>query len=177
MLAARPGRIRLGVRAAGVLSIITALIATFAVSAPAQADVWVQGMVRSMPTGRCLDSNGAGNVYTLPCDPNGGNPYQQWEYHTVGGSYDNWQYQIVNLRTRRCLDSNWAGNLYTSPCQSGNGWQTWYVHFSDAPENTWGHIFQMRDLVTNRCVDANQPQYLPYTNGCGSNYQDWHWGF
>ncbi|MEZ7005478.1 RICIN domain-containing protein [Streptomyces sp. AD55] len=72
---------------------------------------------KNVATGKCLDSNGAGKVYTLGC--NGGN-YQRWTVRESGAGVVVWK----NVATGRCLDSNGAGNVYTLGCNGGN-YQRW----------------------------------------------------
>jgi serine/threonine-protein kinase len=71
---------------------------------------------QDVATGRCLDSNAAGNLYTNPCQAPG-NDYQTW----VGGVISN---EIVDEHTGLCLDSNYAGQAYTHVCNGGN-FQAW----------------------------------------------------
>ena len=72
-------------------------------------------------TGLCVDSNYAGNAYTLSW--NGGN-YQYWwpTYTGLATGAITWQ----DAQTGRCLDSNYNGNLYTSPCNYNNTYQNWW---------------------------------------------------
>jgi len=71
---------------------------------------------KDVATGRCLDSNAAGNLYTNSCQAPG-NTYQTW----VGGVISN---EIVDEQTGLCLDGNSAGQAYTHAC-NGGGYQLW----------------------------------------------------
>jgi hypothetical protein len=78
--------------------------------------------------GRCLDSNGAGDAYGIPC--NGGG-YQKWHFNYRGKKRDayyqrSWDvYEIINTVTGRCLDANGAKG-YTSGCNGGD-YQLWFM--------------------------------------------------
>jgi serine/threonine-protein kinase len=68
-------------------------------------------------TGRCLDSNAAGALYTSTCQAPG-NAYQTW--YTSRGNKTSYSDGATDL----CLDSNSAGNAYTHICNGGN-YQVW----------------------------------------------------
>jgi hypothetical protein len=79
--------------------------------------------LRDEATGRCLDSNAAGSLYTTkPCQAPG-NPYQDW-YITSPNQI--WWF-IRNVATGLNVDSNAAGNAYTNTYNGGN-FQAW-SHF------------------------------------------------
>lgn len=121
---------------------------------------------RDSATGRCLDSNAAGDVYTSGCQVPG-NYYQDW-YATVWLDYTNNQYYVSfqDRQTGRCLDSNASGDLYTSPCQApGNYYQMWIS----------GSNGTFKDRATGLYLDSN-PGGSAYTHSYGGSadtYQDW----
>ncbi|MCA1706877.1 MAG: RICIN domain-containing protein [Actinobacteria bacterium] len=133
----------------------SAVVANPAHALPPQGRLmrWVNNV-----TGQCLDSNHAGQVYTLPCQPF--NQYQKWY---VGRN----NHTLVNFATGRCLDSNYAGRVYTLPCNGGN-YQNW--------EHVWPSHLQ--DLQTQRCLGVNgrsvyaQPCYFD-SRDYPSPYQVW----
>jgi hypothetical protein len=177
------GRSRTGGRVvARLMLLLSVLIASVAV-VPTAAHADFTTIWRNYRTGRCLDSNDAGHVYTLGC--NGGN-YQNWrvEYFTsldcepaYGECYP--IYRIRNAQTRRCLDSDFNRSLYTSPCQDPNLWQKWEVDAWTDGQNR--QVIQIKDVRTSWCLDANVPEGRPYASGnCyrgWPGYQDWKAGF
>jgi len=81
---------------------------------------------RDEGTHRCLDSNGAGNVYGIPC--NGGD-YQHWWFNFKGTASVQGQtinlWEVVDKATGRCLDANGL-DVYTGGCNGGN-YQKWIM--------------------------------------------------
>lgn len=115
---------------------------------------------RNYATGRCLDANAAGQVYTSPCGP-ADNPFQHWAYD---GRH------LVQQATGRCLDSNFSSAVYTSPCgPADNPYQSWYP--------STGANAGPVDLATRRILDSNAAGQV-YTSvpSTGFNpYQNWSW--
>ncbi|MBB6568504.1 ricin-type beta-trefoil lectin domain protein [Kribbella sandramycini] len=72
------------------------------------------GMLRNNSTGRCLDANGSGGVYTNVCDVN--NTFQ-WFVRQPDTT-------IKHGASGRYLDSNGGGDVYTLPA-NGSPNQRW----------------------------------------------------
>jgi hypothetical protein len=122
--------------------------------------VVLSGEFGSQATGRCLDSNAAGHVYTNPCD--GNNKYQWWDVSTALPG----RYVLRNQATGRCLDSNTKGSVYTSPCDNNNTYENWTLNRDSATT--------IESSQTHRCLDSNKAGSA-YTSPCDSNnhYEIW----
>ncbi|MGI5182421.1 RICIN domain-containing protein [Dactylosporangium sp. CA-152071] len=87
---------------AALVAIVTIAVSAVAFQSPAQAYRGAN-ILRNWATGRCLDSNRNGDVYTLPRDlPVGSNDHQMWEPVLVAKA----ESHIVIFRNRatgRCL--------------------------------------------------------------------------
>jgi hypothetical protein len=115
--------------------------------------------LRNLATGRCLDSNYEGKVYTLACN---GGAFQKWNI-----TFDATEYQIRNVQTGRCLYSNAQGNVYANAC-SGGPYQRWVIFY----------VANSRRIIINkatgRCLDSNA-QGTVYTLACNAgNFQVWY---
>jgi Ricin-type beta-trefoil lectin domain len=74
---------------------------------------------RATGTGNCLDGNGAGAVYTTPC--NSGNTYQNWSEGGQGAGYTMQSYQ-----TGLCLNINPSGGAINAiACNWNNLNENW----------------------------------------------------
>lgn len=146
---------------------LVAVSAAFIV--PAWAARPEAGIIRNWATGRCLDSNRAGSVYTLGC--NGGN-YQKWRIQPVGrstaGNLELLTYWVKNAETGLCLTAD-ASSVYTSWCDANNQYQRWHFPSYEG----WKRIELRQYLFLGSCLDSNHAGNV-YKLGCNrGGFQMW----
>ncbi|MFI6252227.1 RICIN domain-containing protein [Streptomyces sp. NPDC051016] len=147
---------------------------TSSASALTLGDVIGTNFLRNWATGRCLDSDASGNVYTNPCQQ--GNDYQTWTLTFVGHvGYD--IVQVKNQATGRCL---YWGNLdgarypYTSDCFPGAAAYTLMTWLGVG--SGWDQV-QFKTRQEGLCLDSNSSGSA-YMLGCnGGGNQLWKLGY
>lgn len=124
------------------------IIAAF--GAPAGAQPSPAAQISNLATGRCLDTNDSGEVYTSACD---GRKTQQWQ---VSGPI------VRNAYTDECLANLESSNgVRTGPCD-GSGSQNWLIN---------GRV--IHNLLTHRCLETNDSGAV-YTMAHNTwDYQNW----
>ncbi|WP_050371392.1 RICIN domain-containing protein [Streptomyces acidiscabies] len=155
---------------AGLFSVALSLAMALVSASPASAAIGTN-LLRNWETGRCLDSNGNGDVYTLPCQP--GNAYQTWTVDLYRHSdYD--EVTFRNNATGRCL--YWAdGSVRTAPCTSSGDWGH-NLSIWRAVGSGWDNV-QLTDAGGGSCLDSNRAGNA-YMLGCnGGGFQRWRLGF
>ena len=118
--------------------------------------------LRDKATGFNLDSNAAGQVYTLP--GNGG-AYQKWVFRPTNDG-NKFSFYIVDDATGFFLDSNDNGDVYTLPGNGGAN-QKW------VPDLRPDGYYYLFNVQTARVLDSNaagQVYTLPHNGG---SYQGW----
>ncbi|MER5352474.1 RICIN domain-containing protein [Kitasatospora sp. NPDC002551] len=145
-------------RAAALVASSAVLAGGMTVLAAGPASAATEITLQNVATSRYLDSNGNGNVYTLP--GNGGS-YQRWYANDLGGS----TFTLQNKATGFCLDSNGNGNVYALSCNGGS-YQKWVKRRA-----TYGYTYQ--NLATGLYLDSNANGNVYTLGGNGGSYQQW----
>ncbi|MFJ6250595.1 MULTISPECIES: RICIN domain-containing protein [unclassified Streptomyces] len=78
--------------------------------------------IKNVATGRCLDSNYYGNVYTSPCAGDHNNPYQQWIGEWSGATY-----YLKNVQTGLYLGHYGSGNTGVRTVGSDSVYRGWHA--------------------------------------------------
>lgn len=127
-------------------------------------------LYRNRQTGRCLDSNHQGAVYTNTCDRR--NAYQQWEVHFFRPKWYAGKEIILmkNVATGRCLDS-WDRRIMTLGCHAWRPQQFSVDYKRYRLGTTWrsftGETSGMRLDSNDRGDVYGEPEH-------GNRNQEWH---
>jgi serine/threonine-protein kinase len=172
-------RRRVAARVVLVGAILLASLGIAVQPALAWTYTWTEtGHIQNWATGRCLDSNTAGDVYTLPCQA--GNGWQTWTmYGRVNGYVDQNGYPDVTLKnqtTGRCLklfddtDIGFGLIMRTWPCDTSSNPNPAQVFTARGPNL---QNVQFVNIVAEACVDSNAAgQAYPLRCNYGT-YQTW----
>jgi Ricin-type beta-trefoil lectin domain len=149
------------VRVSSFLALVTFAAAYGPVGAAADDN---NELVHHTHTRRCLDANGGGGIYTLPC--NAGN-LQQWLV-TRSGYPSGTPYLIRQPATGQCLQHR-NNDVVTSPCNESVTAQQWELDGDT-----------IRALSGGLCLDSNangKTDHDPgpvYMHSCNGGYfQNW----
>ena len=185
-------RRRLSGLLAGLTLVIgaTALAVTGASPAAQAVEMGNTEIIRSYPTGLCVDSNKipgreGGDAYSHPCHLG---TWQQWreapprrlEGTDTGLRPFANEYQLVNVQTGLCLENHPSGAVYTKPCEARNDNQSW-IHVIPALEpgklaklpddpNAWPVVYL--NLATDRCLAIGSDRQLA-TVTCTGKFTDY----
>ncbi|EDY47217.1 actinohivin [Streptomyces clavuligerus] len=133
-------------------------------------------VLRNWETGRCLDSNAQGDVYTLPCSlPVGSNAHQVWEPLLRGKDPSADIVGLRNVATNRCAAFRYPANITTVPCSATVTAQQWFAYGAGWDNVTFvsrGGPIGGPDTIDS---DRNGNVYAYTRNGGG--FQRWKFGY
>ncbi|MFE0731679.1 ACP synthase [Streptomyces antibioticus] len=152
------------------MSLGFAFVSAGSAAASSPGDVIGTHFLRNWETGRCLDSNSAGAVYTSPCQF--GNGYQTWSV-IYRDHKNNDIVMIRNQATGRCL--GFGTYLATGTClnssQFGYGLELW-----EGVGAGWNKVELVSSL--GGCLDSDRSGKAYVFNPCnGGGFQKWKLGF
>ncbi|WP_432976039.1 RICIN domain-containing protein [Dactylosporangium sp. CA-233914] len=160
-----------------LITVVTIAMSAVAFQSPAQAYVGTN-ILRNWETGRCLDSDWNGDVYTLPCDlPVGSNDHQIWE--PIRRAHAEFDVVILkNKATSRCL--GWLPgkpNVIRTTVQCGyDGRATDIRVLWSAVGTGWANVL-FRNNVGGEVLDSNRAgNVYPHAFNDGG-FQHWKFGF
>jgi hypothetical protein len=153
----RPGRLL----TAFVATVLSALaVAGVDAGAAHASGIW---NIADAATGRCLDSNDAGHVYTQPC--NGGN-YQNWDQIYQS----NQTYILEDMQTGLCLGS-FGNSDIMAKCGtvSGDSDYRWFMVGGD-----YGTVYQNEGFSSVLDSNAAGQVYPNFYWSVANLYQNWY---
>ncbi|MEU7619778.1 RICIN domain-containing protein [Micromonospora rifamycinica] len=139
-------------------------------AAPAAAAYEFTGQFQNHATGMCLDSNGSGSIYTLPCQA--GNNWQTWIVTSAGKAPSG--YDRVTVRNRQsglCLDM-WE---FGGPQQHANPCNGSLRQLIEGYGPNWNQVSLRLNFFDTRyiCVDTHGSGDA-YARACNyGSYQTW----
>ncbi len=146
-----------------VIATAVAALAGLSVINPTPANAAVEYMYKDVATGRCLDSNIEGYVYTGPC--NSSNNYMRWyqSWGQVPGTV-----VLQNKATGLCLYDYATWGIYTNKCSPRTPYREWFIS-----HDANGYVF--KHSTTKLCLDsnANGDAYSHACGGVSNKYQHW----
>jgi hypothetical protein len=164
----------------GGLAFGIAVVAVWSSTAGADAAQGGTEMIRSWPTGLCVDSDGGGVAVGHECSFGTSQVWTEAPSLRLEGEslrpFNN-EYRLVNQGTGGCLDGNADGAVYTMPCESRNSFQSW-VHVTPllqsppADPSLWPVVYQ--SIATHRCLSIGTDNALR-TVPCGADRGDAPW--
>lgn len=132
---------------------------------------WV---IRNWETGRCLDSNPDGAVYTSPCTAN--NDYQRWSVELLVDDHANEimmnGHNVVTLTDVATGQSHQLGSRSPYGPEVGTSNSPYNYWVSNGPD--WQHVQLVNSQLGTNCLDSNYNGDV-YLNSCnGGGFQQWH---
>ncbi|WP_157876602.1 RICIN domain-containing protein [Streptomyces graminilatus] len=127
-------------------------------------------LLRNWETGRCLDSNSSGQVYTNPCQT--GNDYQTWNMlFSRHDAYD--IVEVQNKATGLCLRYDINRRMITANCLGSGGA---HAGLWAAVGSSWDKVQLKSAFGGNECVDNTSGGVS--LRGCyNTGLQLWKLGF
>jgi serine/threonine-protein kinase len=156
-----------------VMLVLVTSFGLMALMAPEPASAEWLTHFQNWATGKCLDSNWNGDVYTLPCQRV--NPYQTWEVRYFGQyGYLGARREIKDHATSRCLGSYGIGGAErTGECSN---YGQIISAMKDVRGPNWGNV-QFVAYDWNRRNTQNYPYCTDATGGFYAGDWNCNWGF
>ena len=149
---------RKSVKLVAIIAVLT-VAASIGISSPAWAANY--GSYQNVWSGACLDSNSAGEAYTLGCNTG---YYQDWDLQFISGT----SYYLKNRATLLCLDGNSAGNVYTHSCNGGTNQRWRRVYPTSSSRGQWINV------ATGKCLTGSvyTDKRVVFQSVCGDSNTD-----
>lgn len=166
-------------RVRAVLATLVIAVVALGVSgvrpAPAEAADYVGvNVLRNVQTGRCLDSDFQGRVYTSPCNTAVSNQFWEPLFRGHIGGYDN--VTLKNAATGRCLAYYWSGKIEMSiQCDEDPTWNSENTFY--AVGSGWSNVvFAAAGPSGMMAIHSNYAGDVIPAKANYGNWQSWKFG-